>query len=209
LLSTHHRKVLSTHPQPESSHRDGGTAPASNGEAGADPTVVTALESASRSVPADPRPARATAQVGRLRGLGYVQAVRWPAAPVADGRAHAHERGILHRALKPANILVGDDGEPLLLDFNLAADTKLRGHASAALVGGTLPYMAPEHLEAFRTGGRGLDARSDLYSLGVILCELLTGRHPFPIQSGPVREVLSRMIADRHGPPPPLRPWHP
>ena len=98
---------------------------------------------------------------------------------MADGLAHAHERGILHRDLKPANILLGDDGEPLLLDFNLAADTKLRGPASAALIGGTLPYMAPEHLQALRGEDRTLDARSDLYSLGVILFELLTGNHPF------------------------------
>ena len=122
---------------------------------------------------------RATTQIERLRGLGYVEAVLWMAARVADGLAHAHERGILHRDLKPANILLGDDGEPLLLDFNLAADTKLRGPASAALIGGTLPYMAPEHLRALRGEDRTLDARCDLYSLGVILFELLTGNHPF------------------------------
>ena len=93
---------------------------------------------------------RATAQLERIGELGYVQAVLWLVARLADGLAHAHERGILHRDLKPANILLGDDGEPLLLDFNLAADTKLRSHASAALIGGTLPYMAPEHLEALQ-----------------------------------------------------------
>ena len=63
-------------------------------------------------------------QVGRLRGMGYVQAVVWLMERVAEGLAHAHERGILHRDLKPANILFADDGEPVLLDFNLAADTK-------------------------------------------------------------------------------------
>ncbi len=96
-----------------------------------------------------------------------------------------------------------------MLDFNLAADTKLRGRASAAMIGGTLPYMAPEHLEALQGGRRIPDARSDLYSLGVILFELLTGRPPFPIHSGADREILRRMIAERNGPPPMLRPWNP
>ena len=139
-------------------------------------------------------------QVERLRGLGYVPAVLWLVARVADGLAHAHERGILHRDIKPANVLFADDGEPLLLDFNLAADTKLPVHASAALVGGTLPYMAPEHLDAFREGNATVDARSDVYSLGVILFELLTGQHPFAIHRGVVDDILPLMIADRLGP---------
>ena len=122
------------------------------------------------------------------------------AARVADGLAHAHERGILHRDLKPANILLSDDGEPLLLDFNLAADTKLRGTVSAALIGGTLPYMAPEHLRALRGEERVIDARCDLYSLGVILFELLTGNHPFKTPQGSVHEILPPMIAERLGP---------
>jgi hypothetical protein len=97
-------------------------------------------------------PGRSAPQLVRLRELGFVPAVLWLISRVADGLAHAHERGILHRDLKPANILFADDGEPLLLDFNLAADTKARARVSAALVGGTLPYMAPEHLAAFCDG---------------------------------------------------------
>ncbi len=152
---------------------------------------------------------RATAQLERIRELGYVQAILWLAARVADGLAHAHERGIVHRDLKPANILLGDDGEPLLLDFNLAADTKLRCHASAAMIGGTLPYMAPEHLEALKDGVGTADARSDVYSLGMILFELLTGRHPFPVHTGPVCDILPQMISERFGSAPPLlRPWN-
>ena len=153
-----------------------------------------------RTLAGSPLTSRTNPQAERLRGLGYVPAVLCLMERVADGLAHAHERGILHRDLKPANILFADDGEPLLLDFNLAADTKLRVHASAALVGGTLPYMAPEHLEAFRDGDATVDARSDVYSLGVILFELLTGRHPFPFRRGMVDEVLPAMIADRLGP---------
>ena len=99
--------------------------------------------------------------------------------------------GILHRDLKPANILFADDGEPLLLDFNLAADTKLRIHASAALVGGTLPYMAPEHLDAFRDGSRRRStpgATSTPWASSSTSCS--TGHHPFPIRRGSVDDVL-------------------
>jgi serine/threonine protein kinase/Tfp pilus assembly protein PilF len=144
-----------------------------------------------------------------LEGLTYVQAVLGITARLADGLAHAHERGILHRDLKPANVLLTDDGQPILLDFNLSEDTKLRSSASAAFVGGTLPYMAPEQLLAFRQRARLADARGDLYSLGVILFELLTGRHPFPSRGGLLQEVLARMIEDRRPPPPRLRPWNP
>ena len=104
---------------------------------------------------------------------------------------HAHQRGILHRDLKPANVLLTDDGQPMLLDFNLSEDTKLRNSASAARAGGTLPYMSPEQLESFRDG-RPLDERSDLYSLGLILFEMLTGKHAFPQREGSVRRQSSR-----------------
>src|SRR5262249_15155131 len=94
----------------------------------------------------------APANLKTLEQYTYVQAVAWIAAKLADGLAHAHDRGILHRDLKPANVLLTDEGQPMLLDFNLSEDSKIRGTASGALVGGTLPYMAPEHLDAFRGG---------------------------------------------------------
>jgi serine/threonine protein kinase/Tfp pilus assembly protein PilF len=144
-----------------------------------------------------------------LERLSYVEAVLWLAVRLADGLAHAHERGILHRDLKPANILLTDDGQPMLLDFNLSEDTKLRASVSAALVGGTLPYMAPEHLEAFAGGPGRVDARSDLFALGVILFELLTGRQPFKVPSGSLPEVLAHLGQDRQRPPPRLRRWNP
>jgi serine/threonine protein kinase/Flp pilus assembly protein TadD len=143
-----------------------------------------------------------------LQGRSYVEAILWLGARLADGLAHAHERGILHHDLKPANVLLTDDGQPLLLDFNLSEDTKIHGQAAAALVGGTLPYMAPEHLEAFRRGERGSDARSDIYALGVILFELLAGRPPFPHQRGPLAELLPRLIRDRDTVPA-LPDWNP
>ena len=140
-----------------------------------------------------------------LEGLSYVNAILWLGARLADGLTHAHERGILHRDLKPANVLLADDGQPLLLDFNLSEDTKLRAGASAAFIGGTLPYMAPEHLAAFQERGRSVDPRSDIYGLGVILYELLTGWHPFPTPEVSREALLGRMLEDRRRPPPTLR----
>jgi serine/threonine protein kinase len=114
-----------------------------------------------------------------LEQLTYVEAILWLTERLAEGLAHAHERGILHRDLKPANILLTDDGQPVLSDFNLSEDTKLRTSARAARIGGTLGYMAPEHLDTFQGGKQPVDGRSDLYALGMILFELLTRRNAF------------------------------
>lgn len=150
-------------------------------------------------------PARSTIpDVYQLQDMSYVQAVLWLVARIADALHHAHLRGIYHRDLKPANILLTDQG-PMLLDFNLAYDSKLASHGSVALLGGTLPYMAPEHLEAFRGQERIMDAGCDIYSLGVILYELLTGQSPFPARGGSLRELLPAMIQDRQTLPPPMR----
>jgi serine/threonine protein kinase/lipoprotein NlpI len=140
---------------------------------------------------------QAPALLKKLEQYSYVEAILWITARLADGLEHAHERGILHRDLKPANVLLTDEGQPMLLDFNLSEDVKLRSSASVARIGGTLPYMAPEHLDALQGGGRPVDARSDAYSLGVILVELLTGRHAFPVRCGAAQDILAGMIADR------------
>lgn len=153
----------------------------------------------SEPAPVNPAPVVDAAPEGwaRLDGLPYVEAVLALGGQLADGLSHAHRRGILHRDLKPANVLLTDDGRPMLLDFNLAEDTKLRGSAERAAIGGTLPYMAPEHMAAFRDGGGVLDARCDIYGLGVILFELLTGRHPFPVRKGNPRLTVPQMLDDR------------
>ena len=145
----------------------------------------------------------------KLEGYSYVEAVLWIASRLADGLAHAHERGIVHRDLKPANILFTDEGQPMLLDFNLAEDVKLREQASAARLGGTLPYMSPEQLAAFQGPAPLLDARTDLYSLGLILFELLGGRFPFPHHRGSTKKILGPMVKDRLGPLPSLRTLNP
>src|SRR5271166_1810813 len=131
-----------------------------------------------------------------LRGASSIQAAVWIVARLAEGLDHAHSRGLLHRDLKPANILIAGDGTPMLLDFNLAAPTDFATEASPgdqsgepvvhrALLGGTLPYMAPEHLDALDPAGatspEGVEERSDLYALGLILFEMISGgNQPFP-----------------------------
>ena len=108
----------------------------------------------------------------------------WP-----KGLDHAHSRGLLHRDLKPPNILVAADGTPMLLDFNLATlalgRVRPTTRGTKAKMGGTLPYMAPEHLDAFnpreaRPPPEAVDERSDIYALGLILFEMIAGRPAFP-----------------------------
>jgi serine/threonine protein kinase/tetratricopeptide (TPR) repeat protein len=168
--------------------------------------VLAALrERSAAGLATEPSPAAPTCCLLAQRGTGYVREVLRIVARLADGLAYAHERGILHQDLKPANVLLMDDGTPMLLDFNLAQDTKLRGNLPAAHVGGTLPYMAPEQLEAFRDGRPHRDPRSDIYALGLILYELLALRLPFPLPQGPLGECVARMIADRRLGPPDVR----
>jgi serine/threonine protein kinase/predicted Zn-dependent protease len=138
-----------------------------------------------------------TVVLDMLEGMSYVHAVLWLVARLADGLAHAHARGVVHRDLKPANVLITDEGQPMLLDFNLAEDTKVGSSATAAMIGGTLPYMAPEQLKAYQDRRRLSDSRMDVYSLGVILYELLVGRHPFPHREGEMQTVLPAMYTDR------------
>jgi len=113
-----------------------------------------------------------------FRGGSYVEGVIHLGAQLAEALAHAHANGIFHRDLKPSNILMSPEGRPLLLDFNLSVDDR---HLSWK-IGGTLPYMAPEELSSvcgLPARSPRYDPRSDLFSLGVILYELLAGRHPF------------------------------
>ncbi len=118
-------------------------------------------------------------------------------ALLADALAHAHDAGICHRDLKPSNILLAPSGCPLLLDFNLSSDERLQ----RSLVGGTFPYMPPEQLRGVlvddcEEAGLG-EPRSDIFSLGVILYELLTGRLPFGDQrvGEPVNVAAFRIMA--------------
>ncbi len=151
-----------------------------------------------------------------LQSHSYVQAAAWITARLAEGLEHAHERGILHRDLKPSNILIAADGTPMLLDFNLAAEADDRQErGDRARLGGTLPYMAPEHLDAFNpmgtTSPEAVDRRSDLYSLGLILWEILGGHHPFddPPVGNRLIEAVTFMTAERRRGAPSVRESNP
>jgi predicted Ser/Thr protein kinase len=92
---------------------------------------------------------------------------------------HAHEAGIIHRDLKPSNLMLEKSGTLKLTDFGIAKDTDVTGLTSANSTVGTAAYMSPEQCR----GERNLTPKSDLYSLGVLLYELLTGRKPFVAES--------------------------
>lgn len=104
-------------------------------------------------------------------------------AQLAEALAHAHSKGILHRDIKPANVLMGADGTPKLADFNIAFGAHVSETTAAGYFGGTFAYMSPEQLEACdhnsETTPDQIDRRSDIYSLAIVLWELLSGRRPF------------------------------
>jgi len=93
---------------------------------------------------------------------------------ICEGLAEAHKQGIVHRDLKPGNIMIDQDGNARIMDFGIARSTKSEGMTQPGMIIGTPEYMSPEQAEAYK-----IDHRSDIYSFGVILYEMLTGQLPF------------------------------
>jgi serine/threonine protein kinase len=169
--------------------------------------VLEAIDALSTE-PATLDPA-ALADRERLAACDHVEAVCWIGSRLALALAHAHAHGVVHRDVKPANVLLNPYGRPLLADFNIALDRQRRD--GRTLFGGTLAYMAPEHLDAFDRKGpatmEAVDERSDVYALGVVLFELLTGARPFsrlPADGEATSTAVQAMAAERRTGPAPL-----
>ncbi len=120
-----------------------------------------------------------------IAGLSYPRAIAWIVARLAEALDHAERHGVAHGDLKPSNVLLTSDGHPMLLDFNLAFDWQLpRIIGVPEDCGGTLAYMAPERLRAIADPSnaprpKAADRhRADLYAMGLLLLEALTGRAP-------------------------------
>ena len=110
---------------------------------------------------------RKTGQLGAGRTVSI-------AKQICEGLAEAHHLGVVHRDLKPQNIMVDEDGNARIMDFGIARSLRGKGITGAGVMIGTPEYMSPEQVE-----GKDVDQRSDIYSLGVILFEMVTGHVPF------------------------------
>jgi eukaryotic-like serine/threonine-protein kinase len=132
-----------------------------------------------------------------LERATYARAICWVAACLADALQYAHDRGLVHMDVKPSNVLIAGDGQPMLLDFHLARGPIAPGESFFDRLGGTPGWMSPEQalaMEALRDGrpiDRGVDGRADVYALGLLLDRALGGTLP---QAGePTRQRLDRL----------------
>jgi serine/threonine protein kinase/predicted Zn-dependent protease len=110
----------------------------------------------------------------RMSGQLSVRTAISVAKQVCEGLAEAHRLGVVHRDLKPSNIMIDKDGTVRIMDFGIARSLRVKGITGAGVIIGTPEYMSPEQIE-----GKEVDQRSDIYSLGIILYEMLAGCVPF------------------------------
>ena len=114
-----------------------------------------------------------------LEGSTYVRSMTWIASCLADALHYAHARGLVHMDVKPSNVLITADGQPMLLDFHLARGPIAAGESVAGRLGGTPGWMSPEQESAMTAvsagdpAPTGVDGRSDLFSLGLLLRKAL------------------------------------
>ncbi|HEV8062406.1 MAG TPA: protein kinase [Gemmataceae bacterium] len=136
-----------------------------------------------------------------LEGASYTESVCWISACLADALQYAHEHDLVHLDLKPSNILLAADGQPMLLDFHLARRPMQRAEISSEGIGGTPAYMSPEQHAAWsalrqrRQPPFDVDARSDIYSLGVVLLEGLTGVAPDDAEQPPRNKLQEAQVS--------------
>jgi len=155
--------------------------------------IVQALESGQRGL--DVAANSKGPAIGFLTQASYEQAVCWIGSCLADALHYAHQRGLLHLDIKPSNVLIASDGQPMLLDFHLAYEVDPVRRGDFDRVGGTPGYMSPEQQQRVRALREGrsipvaLDRRSDIYSLGALLFESLAGQVP-PTSGKRSRELL-------------------
>jgi eukaryotic-like serine/threonine-protein kinase len=143
---------------------------------------------------------RDLAQVLRDRGqLPAPEALKF-AKQIAAGLVAAHDAGVVHRDLKPENIMIDQDGQALIMDFGISRSVTAGTATATGAVMGTLEYMAPEQAR-----GSSVDHRADLYSFGLIVHDMLVGRHRVSTAQSAMSEMMGRM----QQPPPPLRTFAP
>ena len=119
----------------------------------------------------------------KLREMSWPMAVAWIGIQLSRALENAHRRGVMHRDVKPANVLLSAEGVPKLADFNVSFAGSAGRAGAATSFGGSIGYMAPEHLRAISatafSQSEEVGPRADLYSLGILLWELWQGNRPF------------------------------